>query len=80
MKNVSSRANKSTIGVMSMCGLLEGALILGMVVCFKLMTDKKNVHRVLSTPGNYLAWAANDCTRLKPDSSILNVKLSIWVE
>jgi hypothetical protein len=36
MKNVSKRANKSTIGVMSMCGVLTGALIFGMVSYFEL--------------------------------------------
>jgi hypothetical protein len=36
MKKVSNRANKSTIGVMSMCGVLTGALIFGMVSYLKL--------------------------------------------
>jgi hypothetical protein len=34
MKKVSSKENKSTIGVMSMCGDLAGALIFGMWFCF----------------------------------------------
>jgi hypothetical protein len=36
MKKVSKRANKSTIGVMSMCGVLTGAFIFGMVTYFEL--------------------------------------------
>jgi hypothetical protein len=36
IKKVSSRENKSTIGVMSMCGDLAGALIFGMEIYIKL--------------------------------------------
>jgi hypothetical protein len=34
MKNVSSKENKSTIGVMSMCGLRAGGLIFGITFSF----------------------------------------------
>jgi hypothetical protein len=55
MKNVSSKENKSTIGVMSMCGDRAGGFIFGIAV----------------SRFNYLVAAAKDCTRLNPASSIL---------
>jgi hypothetical protein len=39
-KKINSTENRSTIGVMSMCGVRTGALIFGMAIYFKLMTDR----------------------------------------
>ena len=72
IKNVKSKENKSTIGVISTCGCALFSLIFAM--------SQKILLLIFFKVPDYFVVEANVWIKLKPDSSILKVRLSILLE